>query len=133
MRNYYTKKKKVLEQKDWDSLKLLTEKSDLNDKQLSQVTGWSGSTISTIRRFDSLDSYRAYHRERLAKSNENRRSESPLPPPVVPATSSMEVRVLNDNLGKHAEILKDNTEALHKLEIALYSLRKELKEAILED
>lgn len=52
--------------KDFDNIKQLINLG-LSVKQISEITGWSKTTISSVKNFDDVESYREHHKARVAK------------------------------------------------------------------
>lgn len=68
------KRGKSITKKEFDTIKKLAE-MDISNTKIADFIKRSSTTVSSIRKFNTLEEYNQYNRERLAKSNKIKATE----------------------------------------------------------
>lgn len=124
------KKYTTIKEEEFNAIKGL-QAAGVTSSQSAKALKRSSGTLSRIYRAKDWESYRADLADHVAKYGKKKtprvtEEQSTVTESPAPSISSNLQDIYNENLGIIAEKMDKNTEALEKMTIALYSLRKSM-------
>jgi hypothetical protein len=127
----YEKKKYKFGKSDFDSTKKLLDIIG-NKKQVSEITGWSYGTILSASKAKSYEDYRKKLEQRFTTEKQpvgtvSVTGDHKVPELSLNPTPQFDFNLLNENLVLLSNKLEVFRDAVEKLTIATYSLRKSVK------